>query len=149
MCVNNFVKAIFVLMMAFLSACASVPMSTPEADAEAKQFLVPKDKGRIYVYRNESLGAAVTVGITVDGKMIGKTAKKVYFAIDVEPGKHTVTCSAESSFTQDVKVPAGKAVYIWQEMKMGLLYASCALNVKEETIAQQEIRECKRAAPLY
>lgn len=47
------------LSAALLSGCASVPMAEATADAQAKQFVAPKDAANLYIYRNETFGAAV------------------------------------------------------------------------------------------
>ena len=48
-----------ILGSSILAGCASVPMASPEADANAKSFRVPAGKSNIYIYRNESFGAAI------------------------------------------------------------------------------------------
>lgn len=63
-----------VALLLLASGCASVPMASKEDDAAAKSFRAPSDKGRIYVYRNESMGGAVKIPITLDGKLKGSTA---------------------------------------------------------------------------
>ena len=46
------------LSAALLSGCASVPMADATADAQAKQFVAPKDAANLYIYRNETFGTA-------------------------------------------------------------------------------------------
>lgn len=48
------------------------------------------------------------------------------------PGKHTVTSSAENTDTLEVDVKPGALAYIWQEVKMGLLYAQTKLHLVSE-----------------
>lgn len=48
-----------------LSGCASVPMAPAEQDTAAKQFQAPADKARLYVYRNESFGAAIAMPVSL------------------------------------------------------------------------------------
>ena len=128
-----------------VSACASVPMASKEEDANAKTFKARADAGRIYVYRNESLGGAVKIPITLDGKVVGSTASKTYFALDVPPGSHDVGCIGETSSNLKVDVAAGKSVYVWQEMKMGMWAASCAMNSVDEQTGQKCVSECALA----
>jgi len=74
-----------------LAGCASVPMGDAKQDAALKTFTVPTDKAGIYIYRNESMGAAVKMDVAVDGTVIGQTAAKTYLYKEVTPGKHTVS----------------------------------------------------------
>ncbi len=92
-----------ILMMAVLSSCVSVPWLSQKQMRKQNNSLFLKIKASIYIYRNESLGSAVKVGITLDGKMIGNTARHTYFSLDVEPGKHQVACVAESTFLSTLK----------------------------------------------
>ena len=136
-----------VALLIFLTGCASVPLGSKEQDAAAKQFEAPADKGRIYVYRNEFMGGAVKIPITLDGKVAGSTLKNTYLAFDVDPGTHEAGCLGETSGKTSVDVQAGQAAYVWQEMKMGMWAASCAMHVVEQEQGQKGVRECVLALP--
>ncbi len=143
---KNLLSLTSIALLSFLiSACASVPMSSPKDDAEAKNFSVPADLSRIYIYRNEILGAAIKVPVALDGKILGQTATKTYFSWDVKPGKHEVTCFASTNSSVNVDLKPGQATYIWQEMKMGLIVAGCALNIVDQETGQKAVQSCKRA----
>ncbi len=135
-----------VALLLLVSGCASVPMASKEEDAAAKSFQVPPGKGRIYVYRNERLGGQVKVPITLDGKLMGSTLKDTFFAFDVGPGTHEVGCVAENTAKATVDVKAGGAAYVWQEIKMGMWAARCAMNVVDEKKGRTDVSECSLAA---
>ena len=136
---NVLLVAIALLLLA--SGCASVPMASKEDDAAAKSFRAPSDKGRIYVYRNETMGGAVKIPITLDGKLEGSTAKNTYFVFDVSPGAHEVGCIGETPGAVSVDAKAGAAAYVWQEMKMGMWAASCAMRIVDEQTGQKGVAE--------
>ena len=135
----------FILGAMVFSGCASVPLASPEQDTQAKQFRVPPGKSRIYVYRNESMGGAIKIAVTLDGKVMGQTAPKTYFAVDVAPGKHELTCLAENNASLSVNAPAGKPVFVWQEMKMGAWSARCALNQVSDPVGREGVMESSMA----
>jgi hypothetical protein len=54
----------------------------------AKTFAPPTDKANIYVYRNETFGAAVKLPVALDGRLVGDTASKTYFLLVVPAGEH-------------------------------------------------------------
>jgi hypothetical protein len=112
-----------------ISGCASVPMGDPKQDAALKTFKVAPDKAGIYIYRNESMGAAVKMDVAVDGQPIGQTAANTYLFKEVAPGKHTVSSSAENTDTLEIDVNQGALAYLWQEVKMGVLYARTKLHL--------------------
>lgn len=126
--------------------CASVPMGDAKKDAELKSFTPKPDVAGVYIYRNESFGAAIRMDVEVDGKPVGQTAAKTYFYKEVTPGKHTVTSKSENSDSIEVDAVAGKLYYIWQEVKMGLLYARTKLSLVNEDEGQKGVQESQLAA---
>lgn len=128
-----------------LVGCASVPMGDPKADGAAKTFQVPADKAGIYVYRNESMGAAVKMDVIIDGQNIGETAANTYFYKEVAPGKHTVTSKAENTDTVEVDLKPGTLAYIWQEVKMGVMFARTKLHLVSEQEGKKGVLETKLA----
>lgn len=139
-------KAIFfavVLIGTLLSGCAAVPMATPEADQTAKQFTVDPGKANIYLYRNETFGAAIAMPVSLDGRVAGKTASKTYFYWSVEPGEHEIASLTENTAKINLAAEAGQNYYIWQEVKMGMWSARSQLHKVSEEEGQKAVRECK------
>lgn len=118
-------------------------MASAERDVAAKSFITQADKANLYIYRNESIGAAVKMGVTLDGKPIGETAAKTYFKIEVPPGEHTLVSKTENDSTLSVKATAGQNYFIWQEVKMGALSARSALKLVDEATGKAGVQECK------
>jgi hypothetical protein len=130
-----------------LVGCASVPMGDPQKDTSAKQFTANPDKAGVYVYRNESFGGAIRMDVAVDNKPLGQTAAKTYFYAEVEPGKHTITSKSENTDTLEIETAPGKLYYVWQEVKMGVLYARTKLHLVGDSEGQKGVLESKLAAP--
>jgi hypothetical protein len=84
--------------------------------------------------------------VEVDGKPVGQTAAKTYFYKEVAPGKHMVTSKSENTDSIEVDTVAGKLYYIWQEVKMGLLYARTKLTLVSEEEGRKGVLECQLAA---
>lgn len=133
-------------IMLVLGGCASVPMASLDMDKDAKTFAVPVDKSRIYIYRNESMGGAIAMAVSVDGRMLGQTGPKTYFVLDVKPGKHRIQSFTENVATLDLVTAPNRAYYIWQEVKMGMWSARSALHEVSEEEGQKGVLECKMAA---
>jgi len=138
--------SISVFLLAALAGCASVPMASPDADKAAKQFMPPPGKANLYVYRNESMGAAIKMGVYVDEKPIGQTASKTYFQIPLAPGKHKVRGHAETNSEVEVDAQAGKNYFVWQEVKMGAMSARNKLQIVDEATGKKGVNECKLGA---
>ena len=129
-----------------LFGCASVPMGDAAKDAELKSFTARPGMAGLYIYRNENFGGAIRMDVEVDGKPVGQTAAKTYFYKEVAPGKHTVTSKSENTDTLEVETVAGKLYYIWQEVKMGLLYARTKLSLVSEEEGRKGVLESSLAA---
>lgn len=142
---QKFITILFTLVA--LAGCASVPMGDPTQDAALKTFSVKPDVAGLYIFRNESMGAAVRMEVDVDGKPLGQTAAKTYLYTEISPGKHTVTSKAENSDSIEIDTIAGKLYYIWQEVKMGVLSARTKLNLVTEEEGQKGVLETKLAVP--
>jgi uncharacterized protein YceK len=138
-----------ILFLLLLSGCATVPMESAEKDTAAKTFMVKEDKSNIYLYRHESFGGAVLMTVTLDGKVAGQTGPQTYFLWEVEPGMHEVGSVAENTSTVKLNTEAGKAYYIWQEVKMGMWMARTLLQQVDEETGRKGVNECKRAISSF
>ena len=121
-------------------------MGDTKQDAITKTFSTKPDVAGVYIYRNESFGAALRMDVDVDGRTIGQSAAKTYFYLDVPPGKHTFTSKSENEDTISVDVIAGKLYYIWQEVKMGFLYARTKLTLVSEEEGRRGVLESRLAS---
>lgn len=128
-----------------LVGCASVPLGDAQQDAALKTFSVVPDKAGVYIYRNESMGAAITMNVELDGNPIGQTAAKTYLYKELTPGKHVISSKAENTDTVEVDAKAGTLVYIWQEVKMGVMSARTKLHLVDEAQGRKGVQETKLA----
>lgn len=133
---------ILLFIAVVFTGCASVPMATKAQDETAKQFNVPKGKSNIYLYRNETLGGAITMVVSLDGVVKGKTSANSYFLWTVDPGKHTVASHTEDTKTININAAEGKNYFVWQEVKMGMWTANSALHEVSESEGRNGVLEC-------
>ncbi len=135
-----------VVVLSSLAGCASVPMASPDQDAAVKKFTPPPpDKAGLYVYRNETLGGAITMHVLLDNAPLGDTKGHTYLYKEIAPGQHTISSQAENTDTLSVDALAGKVIYVWEEAKMGMLYARTKLHLVDEVTGQTGVRESKLA----
>lgn len=139
-------KLISLALLISLAGCASVPMGSAQQDAALKTFSVPSDRAGIYVYRNESMGASVKMDVDVDGKPLGQTASKTYLYEEVAPGDHRITSTAENTDAINIDAKPGSLVFVWQEVKMGVLYARNKLHQVTTEVGEAGVQECHLAA---
>jgi hypothetical protein len=130
----------------FIVGCASVPMGNEARDAQLKTFAgVPKDKAGLYIYRNERMGGKIKMDVELNGQPIGQTQSFTYLYKEVAPGKHTLTSKSENTDTLTIDAKPGMLYYIWQEAKMGVLYARTKLHLVPEVTGKAGVAECSLA----
>ena len=54
---------------------------------------------------------------------------------------------AENNSTLDLDVAAGKVYYVWQEVKMGIMYARNKLQLVDDPTGQVGVKESKLTVP--
>jgi Protein of unknown function (DUF2846) len=84
---------------------------------------------QIYVYRNETLGAAISMPVTVNGKLADSKGPNSYFKFDMLPGVHSFTSQGDKS-QLSLTTEANKNYFIWQEVKLGLLVVEVARSFR-------------------
>ena len=140
---KRFVTVGAILIAVLATGCASVPMASVEKDTAAKTFAVKSNKANIYIYRNETFGAAIKMPVALDGKLVGDTAAKTYLLLEVDPGNHTVISKTENDPTLTVIAEPGKNHFVWQEVKMGAFAARSALKLVDDATGKAGVAESK------
>jgi hypothetical protein len=130
------------LLSAFFSGCASVPMAKPEADIAAKSFSVSPGKANLYIYRDETFGAAIKMPVLLNGQAIGDTAAQTYILRTVDPGSYTITSKSEVDSILKVDAVAGRNYFVWQEVKLGAFAARSLLQLVDETKGRAAVQTC-------
>jgi len=143
---NKLITSIFVILLLVLSGCASVPMAPMEQDAKAKEFVPSPSHAALYIYRSENFGGAIPMTLTVNSKVVGQTAAKTFFMLNVLPGKYTVESHAENISNLSLTTEAGKNYFVWQEVKMGMWMARSLLQQVDETTGRAGVTESKLIA---
>lgn len=131
------IPVLLALITLLVTGCASVPMEAPVKDTESKQFVPDPDKASLYIYRNEILGAAIPMSVFINGKNLGQTASKTYFHLSLIPGQYDIDSTAENNCSLSLSVEPNENYFVWQEIKMGMWMARCALH----EVSQQEGRD--------
>jgi Protein of unknown function (DUF2846) len=134
------------LALALLATgCASVPMAPAEADRAAKEFRTTPGKSNVYVFRDESMGAAVKMSVLLDGRLLGDTAAKTFLLTSVEPGHHALLSKTENDSRVEFDAQPGTNVFVWQEVKMGMWAARSLLQIVDEAEAKSRVAACSLA----
>ena len=123
------------------TGCASINKAPAGMDAEAKKFEKSPNYSQVYVYRNETLGAALSMPVTVNGKLAGSTGPNSFFKFDLPEGHHTITSQGDKSVLE-LDTKNNEIYYVWQEVKMGAFSGGSELQIVNEAKGQSGVKEC-------
>ena len=143
---KNLTLLFAIVLIASLAGCASVPMASLDQDSKAKDFSPVSGKASLYIYRNETFGAAIPVTVSVNDHTIGQTASMTYFRFNVNPGKYVIKAHAENVAELNIFANAGENYFVWQEMKMGMWSARAKLTQVDESVGRAGVSESKLIA---
>lgn len=139
----NHLAAAAIAIACLVSGCASVNKAGRDASAQAKTFAPITDKAVVYIYRDEILGAAIKLHVSVDGVVVGDTGPKSFLQLALPPGPHTITSRGEKTASLSLDTQAGQTYYVWQEVKMGMWSANSMLHKVDTAKGQDGVRECE------
>ena len=125
-----------------VGCAATTAMAPASVDAQAHTAVALPDRALVYLYRSESFGGAVKMGVMLDGVYSGQTVPKGFMLWELAPGRHLVTSSAENEAQLDLHVEPGHTYFVWQEIKMGLMLARSRLQLVPEQEARSELARC-------
>lgn len=131
----------------FLVGCANVPMESAEKDQQLKTFPAPPEgQAAVYIYRDSWVGKALKKNITVNGKVLGPTANKVFFYEVIMPGSTLVQTESEfSDNTLEFDAVEGMNYFVRQYIKMGVFVGGAGLELVDEARGQKHVLGTKLA----
>ena len=131
---------------AALGACASVPMASPDADIQAKQFQPPSaGQATLYVFREGMLSAGMAVNASVGQRTLGQLGADSYFRVDVQPSDYDMRCGAtENSSSTTVSIATGETRFV----EIATRFARCTILEVTEQQGRSAIAHGKRAAEI-
>jgi len=103
---------------------------------------VNADKVRIYVVRPALMGGAISMKISDNGQLIGKTGPKGYLCWERKPGSIEIIGKAENKSWLDLDAKPGEVYYIQQHVRMGIFYARNKLKMMHPDEGRKELRKC-------
>ena len=137
------------LVAAFaIFGCASVPVTAPELDADAKAFRPVAGMSAIYLFRDENLGAASPITVSLDDQVAGQTAAWTYLRWIVPPGRHRITSYAGNIASLEIVTEPGELYFVRQDVKLGFPHPYAQLRVVDPERGQRGVLASRRVVDL-
>jgi hypothetical protein len=142
-------RLVSMLLLGLLAGgCASVDWMEAADDVTAKRFLPLSGKANIYVYRDDTWGAAFTLPVLMDGVMVGELATKSYVLVEVDPGRYTLQSQADGEPDVEIQAQGGKNYFVWQEVRLGLTSGDGRLSTVSEEAGRAALHQCRRVEAI-
>jgi len=133
--------ALAAICIFLLTGCATGNMVIRDTKPEIS---VKPDSATLVIIRDTSLGFAIVFWNYLDGKLIGETKGKSYFATDVMPGKHYVVVTTENTAVAHLDFQPGKIYYLREGVIMGVWRARTnGFEPLTHDQAMESIKACK------
>jgi hypothetical protein len=132
-----------IVVITATTGCATVPMATKEDSARMKAAAPAPGAALVYLFRNETMGYAVHMDVTLDGRAWGQTVAKSYMVWELPPGRHRLLSQAENDSELALNVLPGGRYFVWQEVKMGIMSARSRLQEVPPADGQAGVNDCE------
>jgi hypothetical protein len=127
------------LTLFFLIGCASGPKYAEIAKTIPE--LAP-DKGRIYIYRNSILGAAIQPKVKLNGEVIGSAVPKGFYFVDRSPGNYKMMTSTEVDRTLSFVLEKEQTRFVRLNISIGFFVGHVYPELVDDEVGKKEINEC-------
>ena len=85
----------------------------------------------------------VKMDLRLDDRPAGTTVAKAFALLPVLPGHHILVSKAENTFELPIFVGGGEIVFVWQEVRMGFVYARSQLQIVSPAKGRAGVRRCE------
>lgn len=146
-------KSLALLPLAFAlalatSGCASVPTTSLELDREAKAFKPTQGMSTIYLFRDEGLGGAAPIAVSLDDQVAGQTAAWTYLRWILPPGRHRIASYADNVDVLEIVTEPGRLYFVRQDIKLGLFHPRAELRLVDEARGRRGVLASRRVKDL-
>ncbi|MGJ8644408.1 MAG: DUF2846 domain-containing protein [Luteolibacter sp.] len=126
-----------------LISCASGPTY---AEVSKKLPPVPQGKGRVFVYRDASIGTTIKPPVKIDGATVGKSMGNCFFYSDQSPGTHVISITTESKHSTMFNVNSGQPTFIRCRVTSDLINPEVIPSQVNAASGELQIQNCKLAS---
>jgi hypothetical protein len=127
----------------YIPVQSPVTLASRDADIEAKKFLPVTDKAVLYIYRDQFMGSAWQIPITVNGVLIGNTGGFTFFRKTLSPGEYVVESWGEDLTQIELNLEAGKIYYVRHKTRTGFATIHAELHLVDETTGREGVKQSK------
>lgn len=130
------------MVILIATSCSTTKTVTNDVVDKTTTIVIPEGKAIVYFIRPSVVGTIVPFKVSCNDSLIGSTTGKKYLYVVLEPNTYKFVSKAENDAELELKVEPGKAYYIEQKPKMGIVMARNDLFLLNITEGEQKLAKC-------
>jgi len=135
------IRRLSLSLLLALGACASVPVASPQEDADAKRFGRPdSDRSALYIYRQGWMALGKNVEVAIANGARAELMPNSYLRLDGPPGPVEISCKADNTDTRQIEIAPGQTRYVEVAMRAGWWGPSCEIAEAPTDQGQAAVR---------
>lgn len=138
---------VFTALLIAIAAAGCATQGTPYKQEEAKLTPPTPGNGRIWLYRDSSLGFAVQPNVTLNGVVIGTAVPSAAFYVDRPKGTYEVAASTEVEKKASFTLEPGEIKYIRLTPTFGIMVGRIVPELVSAEEAKKALPELTVIAP--
>jgi hypothetical protein len=127
----------------YMPVQSPVLLASRDADIEAKKFLPVPDNAVLYIYRNQFIGSAWQIPITINGELIGNTGGFTFFKKILPPGEYVIESWADNPMQITMNLEAGKIYFVRQKTRSGMTKIQADFHLVDEATGREGVNQAK------
>ncbi len=137
-------KTRFVLLSLLAASALFSGCGTGPKFSEMKSTLpaLAADKGRIYIYRDSVMGAAIQPDVRVNDEVVGSAKPKGFFVVDRPAGEYKISSSTEVTRTLSLTLANGQTRYVRLGISMGFMVGHVYPELVEPAMGAKALEAC-------
>jgi hypothetical protein len=132
-----------------LVGCTALPTMDEAENSSGKRFEPVPDRGVLYIYRESPFGLAVVLPTSLDSRLLGSLGSDTYFRMEVEPGRHEVTCQGENTGAAAIDVAANQVAFVEVAIQFGFIRPRCRVFVPSDQVGRKSVMGARRLRPAF
>ena len=133
-----------ILLLCGCSSFKSVLYTSPDRDAEAKQFRPEAARATLYVVRDQMYLGDELLEVVVNEDSLAWTKGMTYFVTRVAPGRSVVTARGEKHVSLDVYTEPGRLYFVQIEVRPSVSTLHATLRLVDDSTGREAVSSCRR-----
>lgn len=135
-------RQVFVMIVAIMVAGCATSGAKFATFYSSMPTLKP-DRGRIFIFRANPLGALFQPEVRINGKVVGKAVPGGFFYVDEKPGDYVIETKTEVERTLSLSLASGQERFVRLDVGVGVVAAHIYPELVDGPTGESGIQRCR------